>query len=180
MAKASVATTSGDAINWIWYPKSRRITKSGLSIVEAFRSAFASITSSKHKLNSNSVLLAVRDGLVGASFRVEAGKKVQDRIEVPVLFGLNGVLEKRFWVDAYHEADGFVLEVEAGQAVDNNKFLKHFLDACLMHGVRYCAIALRNTYRGNRDFQVVCRFFDTLFASDRMKLPLEGILVIGY
>jgi hypothetical protein len=148
--------------------------------VEAFRNSFSSIDSTKHKHDSNTVLLAVREGLVGASFRVEAGKKVQDKIEVPVLFGLNGVLDRRCWVDAYHEADGFVVEVEAGQAVDNNKFLKHFFNACMMHGVRYCAIALRNTYRGHRDFEDVCRFFETVFASDRIKLPLEGILVIGY
>jgi hypothetical protein len=54
------------------------------------------------------------------------------------------------------------------------------VQACMMHGVTTLAIAVRNQYRGNRDFERVCLFFDTLYASDRLQLPLKGLLVIGY
>ena len=73
-----------------------------------------------------------------------------------------------------------VLEVEAGRAVDNNQFLKDLFQACVMHEVKYLAVAVRKVYRGAKNFETVCRFFDTLYASNRFALPLDGILVIGY
>jgi len=73
-----------------------------------------------------------------------------------------------------------VVEVEAGRGVVNNQFLKDPFQACMMHNVSYFAVAVRNLYRGSDDFNKVCRFFDTLYASNRLHLPLKGILIIGY
>jgi RHS repeat-associated protein len=115
-----------------------------------------------------------------AGFTVELGKKAEQKINVPVLFGLNGRLEKSFDADAYHQAGGFVVEVEAGRGVVNNQFLKDLFQACMMHDVFYLAIAVRNVYKGRQDFEVVCRFLSTLYASQRLQLPLRGILVVGY
>ena len=98
----------------------------------------------------------------------------------------NGKVEKSFEADAYHGEQGYVLEVEAGRAVVNNQFLKDLFQACMMHEVRYLGIAVRNSYTSgvkktvSKDFERVITFFDTLYASDRLKLPLEGILIIGY
>ncbi len=89
-------------------------------------------------------------------------------------------MEKSFDADAYHEETGFVVEVEAGRGVVNNQFLKDLFQACMMFGVRELAIAVRNTYRKSNDFDRVTRFFDTLYASNRMTLPLEGVLILGY
>ncbi len=50
----------------------------------------------------------------------------------------------------------------------------------MMHEVNYLAIAVRNIYRGSNDFEKVRTFFDTLYASNRLKLPLDGVLIIGY
>jgi len=97
-----------------------------------------------------------------------------------VLFGLNGRPAKTFNADAHHVAEGFVVEVEAGRGVVNNQFLKDLFQACMMHDVYYLAIAVRNIYKGAKDFDGVCRFFDTLYASNRLQLPLRGLLVIGY
>jgi hypothetical protein len=115
-----------------------------------------------------------------AGFTVESGKKKGMKIRVPVLFGRNGKTEKAFDADAFHEKEGFVVEVEAGRGVVNNQFLKDFFQACMMHDVRYLAIAVRHTYKGNRDFDRVITFFDTLYASRRLTLPLHGILIIDY
>lgn len=167
-------------INWIYYPRSTKPTLLSLSVVEAFEAAAQQIDSATHDLPSDGVLNAVSSGLRSAGFTVESGKKSVDRIAVPVLFGLNGRVEKSFHADAYHENEGFVVEVEAGRGVVNNQFLKDFFQACMMHDVRYLAIAVRNTYRKVNDFERVRRFFDTLYASDRLSLPLKGILVIGY
>jgi hypothetical protein len=50
----------------------------------------------------------------------------------------------------------------------------------LMHEVVYLVLALRNNYRGHDDFQVVHTFLETLYISNRLVLPLQGIVLIGY
>jgi len=167
-------------INWFYYPACSPPPDLARAIVSIFEEAFPEIESSKNTLASNAVLSRVAAGLCGAGFRVETGKSKGQRVSVPVLFGRNGKVAKAFSADAYHEAAGFVLEVEAGRAVDNNQFLKDLFQACMMQDVKYAAIALRNTYRGSDDFSTACRFFDTLFASSRLRLPLEGVLILGY
>ena len=42
------------------------------------------------------------------------------------------------------------------------------------------AVAVRNVYKGSPDYAVVERFLGTLYASQRLQLPLRGILAIGY
>lgn len=167
-------------IQWRFYPKSKKATPVARRVVDSFMESATQIDSTKHNLNSNGVLGKVGASLAAAGFSVETGKTKADKISVPVLYGLNGRPEKSFEADAYHEAEGFVVEVEAGRGLVNNQFLKDLFQACMMHDVRYLAIAIRNTYRGSNDFERVCRFFDTLFASNRLRLPLEGILLIGY
>jgi hypothetical protein len=131
-------------------------------------------------LSSNAVLELLRPQLLSLGFRVEGGKRGPDKVSVPVLYGFGGRPEKTFDADAYHPDHGFVLEVEAGRAVVNNQFLKDLFQACMMDEVRGLGIAVRRTYKRGRDFEAVCRFFDTLYASDRISLPLKAIVVIGY
>lgn len=167
-------------INWVFYPRS---TKPGVlvtRVVAAFESQAAAIDCRQFDHRSNEVLALVAEGLREIGFVVEAGKKQGEKIRVPVLFGLQGRPEKTFEADAYHEEEGFVIEVEAGRAVVNNQFLKDLFQACMMHDVRYLAIAVRNTYKSRQDFEMVRRFFDTLYASQRLRLPLDGLLLIGY
>ena len=111
-------------INWSYFPRSDKPTDMSLKVVEAFRSVASKIDSSTHDLKSNQVLALLGADLLSLGFRVEAGKAAADKIRVPVLFGRNGKLEKAFDADAYHEPEGFVLEVEAGRGVTNNQFLK--------------------------------------------------------
>ena len=53
----------------------------------------------------------------------------------------------------------------------------------MMRDIDYLAIAVRKIYRGgNRqanDFKQQ-KAFETLYASERLKLPLKGIVLIGY
>ncbi len=131
--------------------------------------------------SSNEVLARrVEPHLTQVGFQVENGEKTDGPVLVPVLFGLGGKTEKYFHVDAFHEDEGFVVEVEAGRAVVNNQFLKDLFQACMMHEVYYVAIAVRNIHKGENDFEKVARFLDILYASDRLKLPLNGILLLGW
>lgn len=169
-------------LNWAYFPRSAKPTGLTLQVVGAFESAFDLIDSTEHTLPSNGVLVHVAPFLSQAGFVVEAGKKKHEKICVPVLYGNNGRVTKSFEADAHHVEGKFVVEVEAGRGVTNNQFLKDLFQACMMDGVEYLGIAVRNQYEAARspDFERVVTFFDTLYASDRMRLPLTGILIIGY
>jgi len=167
-------------INWQYYPKSDAIPNHLQRIVDIFKQHYTSIDSSQHKLNSNGVLLVLKESLLDDNFEVEKGNKLEDKIQVPVLFGRDGRLEKSFQVDAFQEKTEIVIEVEAGRAVTNYQFLKDLFEACMMHNITFLVIAVRKVYRNHNDFETVITHFDTLFASGRLKLPLKGILIIGY
>ena len=167
-------------INWSYYPRSDKAPPLAMAVVNAFQMVAADIDSVTHTLKSNEVLAVVGPHLQQAGFRVETGKGRDDKIRVPVLFGRNGRLEKSFEADAYYEKEGFVVEVEAGRGVTNNQFLKDLFQACMMYDVSYLAIAVRNVYNGSEDYEVMERFLGTLYASQRLRLPLRGVLAIGY
>jgi hypothetical protein len=170
-------------INWNYFPRSTVCPSKLLEVIEAFRTVEKLINSEENeKQESNEVLEKVAVNLLALGFDVETGKKNSQKIFVPVLFGQNGKVEKRFEADAWHKELGIVLEVEAGRAYVNNQFLKDLFQASMMHGVDYCVIAVRNIYQsGNsKDFEKVSTFIETMYASDRLSLPFKGILIIGY
>lgn len=49
-----------------------------------------------------------------------------------------------------------------------------------MQDVDFLVIAVRQDYRGSDDFSKVVTFIETIYASNRLILPLKGILIIGY
>jgi hypothetical protein len=167
-------------INWQFFPKSKVIPAHLQKIVNAFESKENSIASDKNNYSSNEVLEILRKDFESIGFQIEKSKRSIDKIKVPVLFGQNGKLEKYFDADGYNEENKTVLEIEAGRAVTNYQFLKDLFQACMMFEVDFLVIAVRKDYRGNPDFQNVITFFDTLYASGRLQLPLKGILIIGY
>ena len=97
-----------------------------------------------------------------------------------MLYGVNGKIEKSFEADGYLAFAGYVIEVEAGRAVVNYQFLKDFFEACTMVGVEKLCIAVRNQYRAFNDFDRVCKFFEAMYSSNRLGIPLTGLLIIGY
>ena len=175
-------------INWQYYPKSDRITEELVKVIEVFTKHEETIKSPENTLSSNEVLHIIREDLELLNYKVENGRG--NMVRVPVLYGRNGVLDKSFNADAYAEDLEIVIEVEAGRAVDNNQFLKDLFQACMMDGVSYLVIAVRNFYRikaknaygykEDKDFENVNLFFETLYVSARISLPLKGILIIGY
>lgn len=167
-------------IKWQHFPKSQDAPTLLKEVIRCFEAVETEIASKNHSCHSGDVLRYVRPHLERIGFKVETGKRAKQKIGVPVLFGLDGKPEKSFEVDAYHEKCRAVLEIEAGRAVTNYQFLKDFFEACVMYNVDYLVLAIRKIYRKSKDFEKVLTFFDTLFASGRMSVPLKGILVIGY
>jgi hypothetical protein len=168
-------------IAWQHFPKHSPCPESLQRITNCFEAVADEISSHRNVgQNSNAVLGKVRDGLVNIGFAVESNKTSEGKIKVPVLYGANGKIDKYFDADAYHPVDKIVLEVEAGRGVTNYQFLKDLFQACVMQDVDYAAIAVRQDYRGSKDFEKVVTFIETIFASNRLKLPLHAVLIIGY
>ena len=163
-----------------FFPVNKETPEHLVSVIKVFNEYEDKINSHKHKLDSNAVLEILRKNLEDVGFRIETGKKKNEKIKIPVLFGENGRIIKSFDVDGYHEEFKTVLEVEAGRAVMNNQFLKDFFEACIMVNVDYCIIAVRDTYLKQKDFEKVKDFFDSMYASGRMNIPLKGLLIVGY
>lgn len=171
-------------IQWQFYPKSDPLPEHLRQVIAVFEAAEPVIGSTgpaaAESLSSDRVLAIVRDPLLLLGYRVEAGKRTDEKVGVPVLFGRNGVVEKAFEADAFHVGTGTVIEIEAGRAVVNNAVMKDLFEACMMHGVDYAVIAVRNLYQRSRDFETVNAWFETLYVSRRLQLPLKGVLLIGY
>ncbi|MGH9740213.1 MAG: hypothetical protein ACRD4X_16755 [Candidatus Acidiferrales bacterium] len=150
-------------INWVYFPKSSPPPELGVLIVDLFEEVADSKNSATNReQHSDAVMARLRPGLEKLGFRVEKGKSGDDKIVVPVLFGREGRVLKWFNADAYAPICGWVLEIEAGRAVDNNQFLKDIFQACMMHDVLHLAIAARNRYRNSDDFAKIEKFLETL------------------
>jgi len=168
------------SVRWILFPRSSRPVPEVVSLISVFDSHHSEIDSARHNLPSNSVLSQVSEDLLKLGFLIELSKRSEDKIPVPVLFGLNGEVEKSFNADGFHPKAGIVLEVEAGRAVDNNQFLKDIFQACAMQDAKHLVLCVRNNYRGADDFSTVRTFLETLYVSNRLRLPLDSVTLIGY
>jgi hypothetical protein len=162
------------------FPRSFGVNAEVESVISCFQKNYDAIKSPENNLNSDGVLKIISDDLKELGFNVEESKARDDKIKVPVLFSLNNRIDKYFDADAVSADGKIVLEVEAGRAYVNNQFLKDVFQACMMYGVDYLMLAVRNDYRGNDDFSKIFQFFETLYINGRLQLPLKGIVLIGY
>jgi len=173
-------------MDWQYFPRSKQLPQHLLELVGALEPQFDLIVPSDKHLESDDVLRLLCPTLQSLGYDVEEGKLARQKIRRPVLFGPRGVPTKSFDVDAFHQPTGTVVEVEAGRGVRNHQFLKDLFEACAIQDSRYLVIAVLLGYwpkslaKPARDFDEVVNFIDTLYASERMVLPLEGILIIGY
>jgi hypothetical protein len=162
------------------FPRSFGITEQVREVILCFEKNHVFIDSHKFNLSSNEVLEVVRLDLEELRFTIERSKSRDDKIRVPVLFGLNNKIDKFFDADGISNDLKIVLEVEAGRAYRNNQFLKDIFQACMMPSVEYLILAVRNTYAGTDDFESIFAFIETLYINGRLQLPLKGIVLIGY
>lgn len=167
-------------IRFQFFPRYQGITKDIQAIISCFEKEDNKIKSPEFDLSSNEVLEVVRPHLEKAGFICETGKSKEKKISVPVLFGFDNKIDKAFNADAISSDGKIVIEVEAGRATENNQFLKDIFQACMMFEVEYLVIVVRNVYRKHKDFEIVHTFLETLYISNRLHLPLKGILLIGY
>lgn len=167
-------------IRYQFFPRSRGVTDEVQKVINCFKMVEDMIDSTCNELKSNEVLEKVRPFLEQEKYVVETGKSRGAKIDVPVLFGNDNKIDKSFYADALSHDGRIVIEVEAGRATENNQFLKDIFEASMMFDVEYLVLAVRTVYRTHADFDIVYNFLETLYISNRLHLPLKGVLLIGY
>lgn len=170
---------------WKFYPSAIEPPAWVAPVVAAFAAVRPQIDSRLNVgVSSNAALAALRPELVRQGFEIEGGKTKAGRIRRPVLFGEVGRPVVAYDVDGFHPEHGIVLEVEAGRGAANNADYRDLIRASLMVDARFLLLAMMLHYAGGgsvtRTYDVARDRIDAIYASERLKLPLEGILLVGY
>ena len=173
------------SINWSYFPKTDPLPEALVETINIFENNHNKIDSTKNdtnqlRLSSDKVLKVVEEDFIDAGFSIETGKKKNEKIRVPVLYGHQGTVAQAFEVDGWHKEQKIVLEIEAGRAYSNHQFLKDIFEASVMVNTDYLVLAVRNIYNKQKDYQIIRDWLDTLFVTKRIKFELKGILLIGY
>jgi hypothetical protein len=173
---------------WKYYPSSVRPPSWVQPVIDVFGKTRHAIDSASASTTSDKALALLRTGLEALDFEVEAGKKRAQKIRRPVLFGEHGHEDMAYEVDAFHAGLGIALEVEAGRGARGNAVYRDLIQTSLLVDAKYLVLAVQNSYRhksGGKNI-VVHSYRDTMnllnaiYASNRLTLPLAGILLIGY
>ncbi len=108
------------------FPDDFTFTNEMKNVIEAFKTKEGDISSegNSHTLHSNEVLNVVSESLIRSGFKVEVDKKHTIHVNVKTKEGKG---EQFFYPDAFHFESKTAIEVEAGMAVANYRFLKDFL-----------------------------------------------------
>ena len=127
-------------------------------------------------LTSDQVLRVLRDDLVDLGFEVEAGKRPDQKILRPVLFGENGDPKLQYEIDAYSPKWECGLEIEAGRAWMGNAVYRDLITACVMVQVEHLIIAVPNGYKYSqssvsKDYKKSVELGEALYGHSRVKLP---------
>ena len=170
---------------WKSYPARLPAPDWATGVLKAFERVRPKIDShTNHGVKSDDCLAALRPGLRRIGFEVEGGKRTKQKIRRPVLFGENGKAEVSYEVDGFHSEEKIILEVEAGRGAANNADYRDLVRAGLMIGVDYLVLAMMQQYSAGsqttRSYEQTRKRLDAIYASDRLRLPLKGVLLIGY
>ncbi len=175
---------------WIYFPLNAKAPAWVAELVGVVASQEKTISTEKGKtgLSSNQVLAALAPGLRAIGYDIESGPDKARQIERPVLFGEEGIAQLPFDIDGAHDGLGIVLEVEAGRGARGNATYRDLIRASLIVNARFFALLLPLAYRHQqlqREVSVPAygdgkKIVEAIYASQRLRLPFEGVLLVGY
>jgi hypothetical protein len=174
---------------WRYYPTSNVAPTWVEELTQVFTDARPQVDSaSVQGEGSDGILARLRPGLSQLGYQVEASKRLADKIERPVLFGDEGRPRVHYQIDAWLPDLGVVLEIEAGRGWMGNAFYRDLVRTSLIVNARYLAIGLMAHYvyksggkqLSSHDYENARDQLDALYASGRLVLPFDGVLLIGY
>ena len=173
---------------WTHFPRNVRAPQWVDQLVALVAEAEKDIsTPAGGRLESDQVLAAIATRLSDdMGFTVEKGKKGTDKIPRPVLFGERGTVAVTMEVDAFDDARGIALEVEAGRAWNSNAVHRDIVRAALLLDARFLVLLVPSAYKPPsaktpiRAYDHTRGLLDAIYTSHRLVLPFEGVLVVGY
>jgi hypothetical protein len=138
--------------------------------------------------SSDDVLAVLRPSLEVAGYQVESGKSKSQKITRPVLYGDLGLALVSYDVDAFHDEFGIALEVEAGRGASNNADYRDILRTALLLDAKFLALLMPVKYHFKQSGKPMVttayanthRQLDAIYASQRLRLPFDGVLLVGY
>jgi hypothetical protein len=180
---------TNDYPRFIYFPRSNPPPAWATAVAKCFNAAQEHIdTSASNGGQSDAILAHLRLGLEAIGFKVETGKKHAEKLQRPVFFGENGKPSHQYQVDAYHARERILLEVEAGRAIMGNAIYKDIVHMSLIADADYAVIGIPLRYRyksGGKDvaganYEKAKNILETIWGTDRLKLPFKGMLLVGY
>lgn len=137
---------------------------------------------------SDAVLARLAPSLEKLGFQVESGKKAAEKITRPVLYGDDGQVEVAYDIDAFHDEHGIALEVEAGRGAANGADYRDLVRTSLLLDARFLVLYMPISYHTKQGGKpTIMRAYDgsrrqlnAIYASRRLALPFEGVLLVGY
>lgn len=117
---------------------------------------------------------------------MEEGKQAAQKIHRPVLFGDNGEVRVKQEIDGWHPELGIVMELESGRAWMGNAVYRDLVRASLIADARFLVVGVRQFYEygkndvSRNDFVSTRDLLDSIYASGRLRLPFDGVLVVGW
>lgn len=159
-----------------------------ISVFADERAAIDSEVTHAKRMESNDVLQAIAPGLTALGFAVEEGKKSAGKLPRPVFFGDEGRVVRNYEIDAFESQHGIALEVEAGRATMGNAIYRDLIQGSLMVDARHLVLAIPVEYRytsGGKtarepSYLKTYSVIEAIYGSPRLKLPFDGLLLIGY
>jgi hypothetical protein len=180
--------------SWSYFPRNARPPEWAVqlvSAVDAVRSEIESVPlqlETSEKRTSDAVLAKLRPGMEQLGYLVESGKGASQKITRPVLFGDDGRPEVSYEIDAFHDDLGIAVEVEAGRGAKGNADYRDIVRTSLLLDARFFVLMTPIVYRfksAGKGMEVQAYSstrsqLSAIYASQRLKLPFEGVLLIGY
>lgn len=175
-----------DYPRWSYFPRRTQAPAwaDGFSkVVAANKSSIESFSHSR--LTSDRVLELLRADLELQGWTIESGRRTVQKIYRPVLFGDENEPRVQYQIDGWHEEHKAVLEIESGRGWMGNAFFRDLVRTSLIHDARFLVIGLRLSYnygtvKAQNDYEKARAQLDAVFASGRLELPFEGILLFGW
>lgn len=175
--------------SWSYFPRNTRPPEWAQKLVQAtydVRDRLDSVPAPTPGVDrtSDAVLAHLRPGLEALGYKVESGKTAAKKITRPVLFGDDGRAEVSYDIDAFHDEHGIAVEVEAGRGAANNADYRDIVRTALLLDANFLALFMPVAYHsGARPMPAYAntrRQLEAIYASRRLQLPFQGILLIGY
>jgi len=173
---------------WKYYPLNSRPPEWVFEVVNVVnRAELAISTVDAHTgLSSDAVLAHLRPGLEALGFEVESGKGAGQKVRRTVLYGENGRPEVNYDIDAFNDYLGAAVEIEAGRGAANNADYRDIVRTSLILDARFLVLMQPYAYRSSVSAAPIHAYansraqLDAIYASRRLVLPFEGVVLVGY